>query len=286
MGIYKGQISSLESKFIEHLLAKEFSLNNAFILKYDSYGREPISKSNESFKNTGAEISKGENKEAIGYELQRLALTTTVYNDKQLQSCGFWPITPLESELFLKQNKLLIDIDKQSGEKIYLSQKNIAYWECLALFLYGESGENPEEANSLYNSIKQHQKELGLSNLNLKEGLLVINAGLEKDSSMPHGVKPIILPGLTEVYIHPILQKIKSDREFKRTFEYGLEYGLPSINELGKGERELLCSLSYDQKSIGLRVLCRDHLSRLDVGYCHLVIGNPYGRITFGRGVL
>jgi len=44
-----------------------------------------------------------------------------------------------------------------------------------------------------------------------------VNAGLEKDDTMPKGVKPVVLPGLTQVYAHPILKR--SSKTFRSFFK-------------------------------------------------------------------
>ena len=68
---------------------------------------------------------------------------------------------------------------------------------------------------------------------------------------MPHGVKPIIISGITQVYTHEILDKTGESH----TFEYGLDRGLPFVSEIGSGDRTLYMPPSGD--NIGLRVLYR-----------------------------
>ena len=215
-----------------------------FILSYNDFGKELIQKSNNSFKDTGAEIPVNnlqDNQEVPISILNRLALITTIYNDLQLKSTNIWPIiwpiTPLQSELLLKEGKLP-------------HPKNC--WEDLALILYDTSdeGANPREAKALHESLKQNRDDLNLSNSDLDSKLLIVNPGLEKDSSMPHGVKPIILPGLTQVYQHETLNKIGDHK-----FEYGLQYGLPSPGKLGQGSRTLY--MPSENNKIGLMLLCR-----------------------------
>jgi len=53
---------------------------------------------------------------------------------------------------------------------------------------------------------------------------------------MPHGVKPIIVPGITQVYQHEVLEKVGEDPSFDG---YGLDGGLPLLNQLGNGSRTL-----------------------------------------------
>src|SRR3989344_480122 len=78
-----------------------------FILTFNEYGRELIIKSNEMFKDTNVEINLEEDNEEVKnmYILKRLALTTTIYRNKQLQGLNLWPATPLQSEQLLKENK-------------------------------------------------------------------------------------------------------------------------------------------------------------------------------------
>ena len=217
------------------------SIQDSFILSYDDYGKELIAKSNELFNGTKAQIpleanSSGEVPNM--YILKRLALITAIYKNPQLQNHGLWPITPLQSEQLLKNGKL---------------PNPSAYWEDLGLLLYDRNarGKNPQEAQALYNSLKQHRADLSLSPSDLESRLLVVNAGLEKDTGMPHGVKPIVLPGLTKVYAHPVLAKTSSNS----TFEYGLENGLPAVAQLGQGSRTLY--MPSENENIGLRVLYR-----------------------------
>ena len=167
-------------------------IENIFSLAYDTdFAKELIAKSNESFNKTSAEIPMQDNGVVVCHMLKRLALITAIYNDKQLQSHNLYPITPLESELAIKESKF----------------NPIGTWEDLALILYDTNGASQKEAHALYDSIKNHQKELGLYKSDLNERLLIVNAGLEKDSDMLYGVKPIVLPGITEAYIHPVLEK-------------------------------------------------------------------------------
>ncbi len=237
-----------------------------FILSYNDFGKKLIQKSNNSFKDTGAEIPVNnlqDNQEVPISILNRLALITTIYNDLQLKSTNIWPITPSQSELLLKEGKLP-------------HSKNC--WEDLALILYDTSdeGANPREAKALHESLKQNRDDLNLSNSDLDSKLLIVNPGLEKDSSMPHGVKPIILPGLTQVYQHETLNKIGDHK-----FEYGLQYGLPSPGKLGQGSRTLY--LPYEKNNIGLMLLFRGRDFDLDARYGDLSGSGADGRVSFAR---
>ena len=139
-----------------------------------------------------------------------------------------------------------------------------------------ESGQNPQEAKALYNSLKKHRQDLGLSASDLEQRLIIVSPGLEKDSSMPHGVKPIILPGITQAYTHEVLEKVGEDHNFDG---YGLKGGLPLIKQLEKGDRTLY--MPDETEDIGLRVLVRDRGSDLYARNCGLVNSSADGRVNF-----
>lgn len=238
----------------------------SFILTYDTdFSRELIAKSNELFSGTKAEIPAGSSGEVKNmYALKRLGLITAIYKDDHLRSHNLWPITPLQSEELLKEGKL---------------PEPRGYWEDLGLTLFDRSpnGKNPGEAKALYESLKRERDQLGLSEGDLEERMLIINAGLEVDSDMPHGAKPIILPGLTQVYIHPVL--FKTGQNYK--FEYGLEWGIPSESDLGRGNRTL--HMPSRDEDIGLRVLYRDWYLDLYAWGEDLVDSVSDGRVNFAR---
>ena len=247
------------------------SVDSSFLLEYDNFGRELITKSNERFKGTKAEIpiknggllrGKSEGEVPNMYSLKRFALVTTIANDSQLRSHNLWPITSLQSELLFRDGKL---------------PKPDKYWEDLGLLLYDTSpnGYNPKEAKSLYDSLAQHRAEFGLSQSDLSSRLLVVNAGLEVDASMPHGVKPIVLPGVTQIY-HP---KMLENTGTNYKFEYGLDNGVPKFDEIGKGERTVY--MPSETQNIGLRVLIRLRSSNWDAGYWNLVYSDDDGRVNF-----
>ena len=238
--------------------------SESFLFSYDhsqhgQFFQELITKTNETFSGTHAEIPTGTSGDVPGNLIKRLGLITTIYNDPQLRSANIYPITPAQSEALLKDGKLLHP-DK--------------YWEDLALILYDTNGENPEEAQALKESIIRHRTDLGLSQNDLENRLIIVNAGLEKDSGSDYGVKPIVLPGLTQVYTHEILDKNGENHKF----EYGLEKGLPSVNEVGKGKRTLYMPSGND---IGLRVLFRMRYLDLSAGYGYLSGSNVGGRVNF-----
>ena len=238
-----------------------------FILKYDMPGKEWITKANEMFAGTAAEIPAFEKDEEAHtmHFLRRAALTTAAYKNTNLKSAGILPITPLMSEQLLKAKKT----PKKPGD----------YWEVLALLLYdrSETGQNPKEAKALYESLKSHMTEMGLSESDLDERLLIIDAGLEKDEQMPHGARFVALPGLTTAYAHETLKKTGQDYNFT----YGLEHGLPSANKLGRGKRTLY--MPDENENIGLRVLYRYRDLDLYARYWDLAVQDGAGRVAVAR---
>jgi len=196
------------------------------------------------------------------YVLKRLALISTIANDSQLRSGNVWPITPLQSELLFREGKL---------------PKPSSYWEDLGLLLYDTSpnGYNPKEAQSLYNSLAQHRGEFGLSQSDLSSRLLVVNAGLEVDASMPYGARPIVIPGVTQIYHPQILEKTGNNYKF----EHGLDNGVPKFDENGKGNRTIY--MPSENQNNGLRVLVRGGSSGLNARGGSLVSSNADGRVNF-----
>jgi len=218
--------------------------DSSFLFSYDGphgqFFQELITKTNERFSGTKAEIPTGTSGEIQGHLIKRLGLTTTIYNNPQLKSANLHPITPAQSEALLKDGKLT-----NPGSN----------WEDFGMVLYdrNQNGYNPKEAQAIYDSLRTHRQDLGLSESDLENKLIIVNAGAEVDSSMPHGVKPIVLPGLTQVYQHEVLEKVGEDSSFDG---YGLNGGLPLINQLGSGGRTLY--MPDETEDIGLRVLYRD----------------------------
>ena len=264
--------SSAKQKPTQPAVPAQFptSVDSSFLLEYDDFGRELITKSNERFKGTKAEIPiknggllrrKSEGEVPNMYVLKRLALISTIANDSQLRSGNLWPITPLQSELLFKDGKL---------------PKPSSYWEDLGLLLYDTSpnGYNPKEAQSLYDSLAKHRGEFGLSQSDLSSRLLVVNAGLEIDVSMPHGARPIVIPGVTQIYHPQILEKTGNNYKF----EHGLDNGVPKFDETGKGNRTIYMP---SEKEIGLRVLVRYWSSVLGARYRDLVGSSAGGRVNF-----
>ena len=236
----------------------------SFLMSYGgthgAYFQELIAKVNEVYSGTRAEIPVGTSGEVQNmYAIKRMALVSTITNNPSLQNQGFYPITPMQDESLLKDGKL---------------PNPSKYWEDLALLLYDTNGNNPQEAQALKESIIQHRTDLGLSQSDLENRLVIVNAGGEVDSSMPHGVKPIIIPGITQVYTHEILNKTEESHKF----EYGLDRGLPAVSEIGNGDRTLYMP-SGD--NIGLRVLYRDGDLDLDARDDDLANSGSSGRVTF-----
>ena len=244
-------------------------VNNSFIFSYDGpngdFAQELISKHNKVYSGTRAEIPTGSLGEIQGHLIKRLGLITTIYNNPQLKSANLWPITPTQSEILLKAEKLTNPRDN---------------WEDLGMVLYDRSqkGNNPKEAQAIYESLKKHRQDLGLSQSDLENKLIIVNAGAEVDSSMPHGVRPIVLLGLTQVYQHEVLEKVGEDPKFDG---YGLNGGLPLINQLGDGDRTLY--MPDETKDIGLRVLFRCRDLDLNAWYWYLADSSDNGRVNFAR---
>ena len=246
----------------------QYQPKEVFILTYDDFGKELTRKVNERFKGTQAEIPvnlKLNQTIKRGDILVRSVYLTTILQDEQLRSLGLYPITPLESELLLQQGKLPKDTSN--------------YWEDLALILYDDSdqGRNPKEAQALKESIRQHQKDLNLSDKDLEQRLLVVNTGLELDSTFRKGVKPVVLPGITKVFVHETLKQTGR----KPKFNYGSENGLPSTTELGTGNRNLL--MPSQNNNLGLRVLYRRRNLNLNARYENLDGWNEDGRVLFAK---
>jgi len=244
------------------------SPSECFFMSYDgdrgAYFQELIAKVNEVYSGTGAEIPVGTSGEVQNmHAIKRIALISTIANDSSLRSAGLHPITATQSEYLLQAGKLTNPGDN---------------WEDFGMVLYDKSsnGRNPREAQALYDSLKTNRTDLGLSESDLENRLIVINPGAEIDSSMPHGVKPIIIPGITQVYQHEVLEKVGEDPNFDG---YGLNGGLPLLNQLGSGTRTLY--MPNETSDIGLRVLYRDWGLDLFAGYDDLANSNSLGRVTF-----
>ena len=241
----------------------------SFIFSYDGphgdYSQELIAKVNEKFSGTKAEIPTGTSGEIEGPLIKRMGLISTIANDSSLRSAGLYPITATQSEYLLKEGKLT-----NPGRN----------WEDFGMVLYdrSQSGYNPKEAQAIYDSLKAHRTDLSLSESDLENRLIIVNPGAEVDSSMPHGVKPIIIPGITQVYQHEVLEKVGEDLSFDG---YGLEGGLPLLNQLGGGSRTLY--MPDETSDIGLRVLYRYRDRDLGVGGRVLAGSYSDGRVNFVR---
>ena len=242
--------------------------SETFIFSYDGpqkdYFQELIAKSNERFRGTKAEIPIGTEGEVTNmYILKRMALVSTIANSHLLKSANLLPITPAQSEHLLKEGKL---------------QKPDKYWEDLGLILYdtNSGGRNPKESAILYGDIANNRADLGLSYSDLEERLVIVNAGIEKNANFQYGVKPIILPGITQVYQHEVLEKVGQDPNFDG---YGLNGGLPLLNQLGSGSRTLY--MPDETFDIGLRVLIRDRDLYLVARGGNLTNSIEVGRVNF-----
>ena len=235
--------------------------NNSFLFSY--YGTKKDLKG--LIKGKKAEIPTGNSGEIQGHLIKRWGLITTIYNNPQLKSANLYPITPAQSEALLKEGKLTNPGDN---------------WEDFGMVLYdrSENGYNPKEAQVLYESLKKHRQDLSLSQNDLENKLIIVNAGAEVDSSMLHGIKPIVLPGLTQVYQHEVLEKVGEDPEFDG---YGLNGGLPLLNQLGSGSRTLY--MPNEDSNLGLRVLYRGRVHDLNARDGSLASSYDYGRVNFAR---
>ena len=243
-------------------------VSNPSIFSYDGQHREfyqeVIAKANELFRGTKAEIPVGNSGQVENmYSLKRFGLITAIHNSPQLRSHNFFPITPTQSENLLKSGVITNNED---------------YWEDLGLVLYDTSskGYNPKEAKALHDSLKKHRQDLGFSNSDLEQRLIIVSPGLEKDSGMPHGVKPVVLPGITQAYTHEVLAKVGKDPNFEG---YGLKGGLTLIKQLEKGDRTLY--MPNKTEDIGLRVLVRYRVSDLNAWNWVLVDSYAGGRVNF-----
>ncbi len=238
--------------------------SESFIFSYDGqhgdYFQKLLAKSNEVYSGTKAEIPSGKKGEVKNmYAIKRMALVSTIANNSDLRNYGLWPVTPIQAESLLKERKL------SHPDK---------YWEDLALLLYDTNGENSQEAQALKTGIAGHRTDLGLSQNDLKGRLIIVNPGAEVDSGMPHGIKPIIIPGITQVYSHEILNRTGENHKF----EYGLDRGLPPVSEIGKGDRTLYMPSG---SNFGLRVLFRGGGLDLDAGDWGLAYSSEVGRVNF-----
>ncbi|MCA9487809.1 MAG: hypothetical protein KC516_02500, partial [Nanoarchaeota archaeon] len=148
--------------------------------------------------------------------------------------------------------------------------------EDLGMVLYDLKGENEKEAKAIYESIKNHKSELGLSESDLEKRLLIFNAGVKLNSDSDYGVVPIIIPGVTQVYHHEILDKTGENY----TFDYALEKGLPNVSKTGKGSRTLYMPSG---SKIGLRLLYRSRDSGLYARVGDLADSGSEGRVNFAR---
>lgn len=222
--------------------------NEPYIFSYDkehkSFFQELIERVNQEFAGTKAEIPLYDPKgvpltgEIEGMNtLHRMAIITALSKDSSLRDY-MHPITPRESETLISCNKL----------KDYE-----LYSEGLALILYNKKPYqyNPKEASSLKKEIIKFKKELSLSDSDLEKNLMIVNAGLKKDDKMFHKTRPVIVPGMTRVYHHDILDKIGEEI----WFSHGLENGFPSIEQCSTtGNRRILLPTA---NSFGLAVFLR-----------------------------
>jgi hypothetical protein len=238
--------------------------SESFIFSYDGphgdYFQGLIVNSNENFRGTRAEIPAGDSGEVTNmHAVKRMALISTIAKNPSFIGHNLLPITPMQSESLLKEGRL---------------PDPSRYWEDLALLLYDTDGVNQGEAIALKEDIVRHRAELGLSQDDLERRLVIVNPGAEPDQSMNYGVKPVIVPGITLVYPHEILDRTGENH----SFDYGLDKGLPSVNQIGQGNRTLYMPSGND---IGLRVLFRGRVLNLGARDGDLASSDEYGRVNF-----
>ena len=243
--------------------------SESFLFSYDGehkdFFQELIDKSNAVYSGTGAEIPTGTSGEIQGHLIKRMGLISTIANDSNLRSAGLHPLTATQSEYLLKEGKLTNPENN---------------WEDFGMVLYDRSsnGYNPQEAQAIYDSLKAYRTDLSLSESDLENRLIIVNPGAEIDPDMPHGVKPIIIPGITQVYAHEVLEKVGENSSFNG---YGLEGGLPLLNQLGSGDRTLY--MPDETEDIGLRALCRGRDLYLYAWNEDLASSGEVGRVNFAR---
>ncbi|HLC55830.1 MAG TPA: hypothetical protein VJJ23_01190 [Candidatus Nanoarchaeia archaeon] len=218
---------------------------DAYILSYDNpYSQELIRKLNERFMGTEATFPLFEEGEVYGGDMVRRAgIETILATDPNLKNLHIKPITPLDSELLLQERRL---------------PKGGYFYESLGLILYDTSGINSKEARALYKNLGENLESLDITNSILRDRLLIVRPGLEKDPTMPYGIKFVVIPGLTKVYSPDVL-----NYDGEHSFEYGLDQGLPHVEGLDIGNRTIC--LPTKESKIGLNVLSKKHNLELDV---------------------
>ncbi|GEM_PF-3922804 len=238
---------------------------HAFPLCYDAFGKELVAKVNERFSRTAAEIIPHvDSPQTQIHILRRLAMVTVLSQDPTLQSHHAWPITPAQFETLFHQAYFQHETPQEEHLALLRYDRNFT---SDGLYL----GSNPYEGAQFSASLRNNLRELGLSQDALEQRLLVIHAGLEKDTnSHVYGVVPVVLPGVTQVIPLACLQETarKFFRGQERTVGYftsASDHGLPTLQELIKDARGAWPLRSLDiphkQKNLGLRVLKSNRFS-------------------------
>jgi len=193
----------------------------------------------------------------------RMALTTALCDETAIYHEVFKPLTPFASEMLVKSRFLTDSTNEQ-----------------LALILYDTDGANSEYAEALREDIEANLDELGLCDFHLDQRLVIVNAGLEVDSDMPHGLRPVILPEYTEVFPSSILTYSAQDHKFA----YGTDNGFPSSSDNGKGSR--LLRMPGFNSHLGLRYLNREGKQYLHADFKNFdqVVSNSRFHIQPRRG--
>jgi hypothetical protein len=211
-------------------------------------------KVNKKFKNTKAEIDYPENNpsqyemNALGI-LQRSAIIQTIHDDKILQSANIQPATPKKVKEFrdyIQSYNVVHSWDETVDISIthFISQfKNN---EDIAYLLSHANTHKSNLATQLFLDIKKQKEKLGfqnkgLTNEDLKSDLIILNSGL-KLSENEYGVRPTILPGITEAFPSSI---------FKQAYELSItsKDSLPNVSYIGLFDSEGL-PIELDSKPI------------------------------------
>ena len=245
----------------------QYQPKEVFILSNEDFGKTLTAKVNEKYQGKVKIPNIRTNQEIpVGNIVASSAYRSVIFENPELSKLGVYPVTPLESESLLQSNNL---------------PSPRTSWTDLALLLYDVSnkGCNPKEAEALKESLTKYKSDLNLTDQDLEQRLLIINPGLELDTSFPLGVKLVVLPGLTKAYVHETLKQTGRNHKFS----YGSDNGLPSVSELEKGSRNLY--MPVETKDIGLRVLCRNRDLNLDAGNWGLDGSDEVGRVPFAKKI-
>lgn len=178
------------------------SKGSLYSWQHDEFGATLRAKVNEIFNGTKIYINPSRRDQFYDRSLipisamEKMAVSTAIYKDSSLQSANLKLLTPELVEEFIKKREITP-----------VQCTNIPS-EYLALILWSRRGYKNLEmySQAMYNSLFRYRKELGLTELDLVQPIVILNAGLEKDDAMPRGVKPVILPGFSKAFSHELLE--------------------------------------------------------------------------------